>query len=87
MKTVTNISDIIDNFEDKFCVMIERSGRDNGYSAEQWSGLVEHFLRSQISELLDGIPLGECLDPDGDIVFGYGIRVQEDRNLISKMKQ
>ena len=33
--------------EDKFCVMLERAGRENGESAEEWTDKIVEFISLQ----------------------------------------
>jgi hypothetical protein len=41
---------------DKFCVMLERAGRDSGESSNEWSERLEIFLSEMAQEIFGCLP-------------------------------
>ena len=41
---------------DEFCVMLERAGRDNGESSEEWTEKLENFLSDMAKEIFGALP-------------------------------
>jgi len=48
---------------DEFCVMLERSARENGESSEEWTEKLEVFLSDMAQEIFSCLPEEKIISP------------------------
>ena len=56
---------------DEFCVMLERSARENGESSEEWTEKLEVFLSDMAQEIFGALPREERENCSHDAGFNH----------------
>ncbi|MFW6173500.1 MAG: hypothetical protein ACOC5T_07140 [Elusimicrobiota bacterium] len=86
--------EVINELGDKFCVMFERAGRDNGESGDEWQKKVENFLQTKLSEVKQAereriIKIIEGINPTIHMPVGGFSNVEwiKKRDLIKTLKE